>query len=87
MFTEKKKVTGVWDIKKPLITHSHELGFLVYIHIFAACWESGAVAFANVHLCAICFYCIMWNIKVRGQYMSKHESILIQEIDKEQFKV
>lgn len=58
--SQPKKGTGVWDIKSPLITHSRELGFLihVFIHIFAACWESGAVAFANVHLCAICFYCI-----------------------------
>lgn len=57
----KKQCNKGMRHSKPLITHRHELGFLIHvcIHIFAACWESGAVAFANVHLCAICFYCIM----------------------------
>lgn len=42
----KKRVGNI----KNLLTHSDDLGFVVYVHTFVTYWESGAVAFANVHL-------------------------------------
>lgn len=49
LWRKKKKKKRVENINN-LLTHSDELGFLAYIHIFVTYWKSGAVAFANVHL-------------------------------------
>lgn len=50
VYYEKKINRSINLKKKNLFARSCELGFLVYIHIFAACWGSGAVAFADAHM-------------------------------------